>query len=241
MPIDLPQKADIWLPPKPAIIRAWKREDARRATFPFPVFMPSATAALSSLTQHASGASAGGTGTLTLPSGIQSKDLIVIWDGSTSSDHTTIAGFTQLVTVGSIINGRLYYKLADGTESGTTITGLAGGAEIKRYFILRGNVPITTVIAQSPFSSQQTNSAPSNQTVAVSSFTEVVVVVAAWVNAGFAINPAGFSPAADVTLGLNNFTVLAYKVYASSPQNTTISGADEGSQNSIVSGYLRLT
>jgi len=39
----------IWLPLKPAIIRAWKREDAKRATFPFPFFVPSAVAALPSL------------------------------------------------------------------------------------------------------------------------------------------------------------------------------------------------
>lgn len=40
--IDKPPQ--LWLPPKPAIIRAWKREDIKRprATFPFPFFVPSA-------------------------------------------------------------------------------------------------------------------------------------------------------------------------------------------------------
>jgi hypothetical protein len=40
MPLDLPPKAELWLPPKPAIIRAWQREDAQRATFPMPLFVP---------------------------------------------------------------------------------------------------------------------------------------------------------------------------------------------------------
>lgn len=41
MAIDLPPKAELWLPPKPAIIRA--AANTQRASFPFPVFVPQRT------------------------------------------------------------------------------------------------------------------------------------------------------------------------------------------------------
>ena len=55
MPFDLPTPAKLWLPPKPAIIRAWKLEDLKIGFIPgfLPPGAAAAKAALTTLTQVA--------------------------------------------------------------------------------------------------------------------------------------------------------------------------------------------
>lgn len=179
------------------------------------------------------------------PSGIQTGDLLVLYDykGVTVSIAAP-SGFTT-ITSDATATGRttISYKIADGTESGTTITGMGGtnGATSMILAVFRGNIPITSVTPAST-AEQKTDSAPTNQTVTSGSGTPPLVVIATYENSasGSAISPRGFSPAADgeITTG-NTHHFLDYKIYNSSPANITASMGDFGTSNMLASFYLQ--
>ena len=92
MPLfDLPPK--LWLPPKPAIIRAWKREELKRqplvqASFlpgMFPAGAAAAAPPATTLTQVGSGTDGDDDGSITSSVTIQAGDLLVVWVGAMRS------------------------------------------------------------------------------------------------------------------------------------------------------------
>lgn len=90
--------------------------------------------------------------TIVAPADVRSGDLIVLYDApsypSGSPSGTPPTGFTTLASVafGGWSNGIiLSAKVADGTEGGTTITGMNGTtSNAKVLYVFRGNSRINT-------------------------------------------------------------------------------------------------
>lgn len=90
---------------------------------------------------------------VTAPAGIQKGDLMVLIDAPESAVAINTAsvpsGFTQFRDVPSSgweTKAVMSYKIADGTEGGSTITGMTGAVEnAKVLLVFRGRARITTM------------------------------------------------------------------------------------------------
>jgi hypothetical protein len=199
--------------------------------------------------------SPGNSSTITLPSGILLGDLIVIADaadGNTTPSAVTPTNFTAAVasTTATGIRMCLSYKLADGTEGGTVITGMAGnggGSAVKVCFVFRGNQPATAVTTNSPVS-EGTGNNPSAKNITSGSAILPLVVIGAYtatVGSG-GVNPRAMVPAKDGELegvgngsGFDHDLWMAYKIYNSSPADVAIDMEDENF-NIIMGCYLTM-
>jgi len=96
------------------------------------------------------------TATLSLPTNIQSGDLLIIteygpdvttdisWGGNYGSQ-----GFTKLADAEhAAVDQRIWYKIASGTESGATWSGQTGSNEIAACWHYRADVPIVSISAK---------------------------------------------------------------------------------------------
>jgi hypothetical protein len=224
----------------------------------FGVRTTAATAALTTLSFQTSGTSAatvGGSGTsqLTAPAGINAGDLLVLHNKaeftSGTGSNNIPSGFTSIGSLGITgavtIGENVSYKIANGTESGSTLSGISASNIVYRMAlgVFRGNIAVSSVSVAS-FNSQLTSGAVTNQTVTSSGGTPPLIVFAAYGDAasGNSISPRGFSPAADGEITADSDTqYLDYKIYNSSPSNHTISMDDEGVANMMISFYLSCT
>jgi hypothetical protein len=147
MYFDLPPK--LWMPPRPAIIRAASMEDVKReaqarkrilATFPFPTFMPSKV--FGTVTQIASSFSASVNAssiTAATSAAIPAGALAVIVVGCNTTNSVTVSSvsdgtnsYTKATSVsqnGGVGETSIWYKLnASAVSSGATITVNFSGA-----------------------------------------------------------------------------------------------------------------
>lgn len=173
--------------------------------------------------------------------------------GSSTPAAVTPTGFTAAITSVNATGIRLCasYKLAVGTEGGTSVTGMAGNggyAAVKVCYVFRGNVAATSVTLGDP-GSQGTNNDPSSQVVTVSGGVPPLVVLGFYTaqpGGSGLVNPRTFSTTKDGEIeGISDGTDdgdlwMAYKIYNSSPADTTIDMADEGS-NCLGSCYIEMS
>lgn len=112
--------------------------------------------------------------TVAAPSNIRAGDLLLFFnqaDGHSSNNATIPAGFTSLHQdndSGTDNQFNTSRKIADGSEGGTNITGLAAGSSLARtcLMVFRGNVAIRTVSAAGGLSAESIGGGnPSGQTV----------------------------------------------------------------------------
>lgn len=180
---------------------------------------------------------------ITAPTGIQAGDLIVFWDLRFETGTANApSGFT--IAVSSSVTGMrsaISYKIAAGTESGTTITGMTGASQSYQVIlaVFRGNIPIGSVAVGSTHQ-EETANAPANQVCAASGGTAPLAVIATYSNAPpTAIATRGFSPAEDGEIATGStHGFLKYKLYNSSPADTTLTQTDNGTFNTLQSCYL---
>lgn len=200
---------------------------------------------LKSITQQGSASSQ--LSTVTAPAGIQAGDLLALLDiALDGSSPTTVVptGFTSINNVNAndgttFIRQILSYKKAIGTEGGSTITGMTGSfGTAKAIYVFRGNIPATVITPSTP-NGQATSGTPTNQSVTASSGVSPLVVLGGYGSSG-SIATRGFSPAKDGEINPNSFFYLAYKIYNSSPLDTTISMADAG-VNAMQSVYVSMS
>lgn len=199
-----------------------------------------------------------GNSTITLPADIALGDLLVIADSATGAatpGAVTPSGWTNAVTstTATGIRGSLLYKLADGTEGGTVITGMAGnggGAAAKVFMGFRGDNPAVSLTVGGT-NAQGTGNNPTAQTVAASGQATPLVILGLYTAqdgvANF-VNPRTFtvggSPAKDGELEavgdstFNHDLWLAYKIYNASPADASIDMDDENFQV-LMSCYIR--
>jgi hypothetical protein len=247
MGIDMPPKAELWLPPKAAIIRSHR--DMREASFPFPAFCPS-----KSLVMSFRGSAASASPTITAPGGIAAGDLIVLFDMSNLNTVIVPSGFTQLATStfnfsGANVRAVLSGKVATGSEGGSSISGMTGAGQVAKVMSV---FQCTGAAGMSPgtFNAQGTLGDPAGQTVSASGGATPLVVLGAYGTYNFfdnGIGTRGFSPGKDgeaqADYGSGDIW-LAYKIYNAAPASVSIDMGDVssggGGQN-LLSGWVSMT
>lgn len=241
---------DLWMPPKPAIIRPSDIGHNRgprleKATTPFCFFSPAA-GGIESFTRV--GQSSGTGATISIPGGVAAGDLIVYAfyglnaEGFGPPSYSTPSGFTTIIndTDSSVQRRGLAVKKATGSESGS-IGGINGNGTInyKLCVLLRPNALLASLGTVQSVASQFTPSAPTNQIVTSGSGTPPLMVFGVYGTIVGTVDPRGMSPAKDDEYGVSNALYLAWKFYGTSPANVTVSMEDEGANN-MASCYLPL-
>lgn len=181
--------------------------------------------------------------TITAPASINAGDLIVIADAGanagtavtlvTPTGFTALASFNPSGTSGMVVS----YKKAVGTEGGTSITGINATTNRKALAVFRDS-PAASVITPSTVNSEGTTGDPVAQNVTASGGTAPLVVIGAYFSSG-GVTGQSFTPASDGDISPNTGLHLSYKIYNSSPQNTTIDEGDGGT-NGLASCYIQM-
>lgn len=191
--------------------------------------------------------------TITAPDGISAGDLLVLLDGAWDNGGAPPAsvvpsGFTSIdtATTGTTSASRvtMSYKVAAGTEGGTSLTGLppADGGAAKALYVFRRSPAATSVSLSSP-TSQATDGDPAAQTIAASGGGLPLVALAGYSSSSIDLART-FSPTQDAEIGADGNVVdvrLAYKIYNSAPEDITIDMSDDGTDNILQGVYITCT
>jgi hypothetical protein len=213
-----------------------------------PGFLTGKTA-LSSITQVLSATAT--TSTINFPGGIQAGDLIVFFDACFASGFAgtpasvTPTGFTLAQgnsgggAASPFTAGRFntWYKLATGSESGA-LTGMNDTTMYKAMYVFRGNAP-ATAITLGGAGGQLSDADPADVSVTASGGVAPLVVIGSYASTG-TVSPRTFSTTKDGEINANVRAYLAYKIYNSSPANSTIGIDDEGATNCVQGCYLAM-
>lgn len=178
-----------------------------------------------------------GSNDITLPSGILLGDILVI--GAFASTFATNAGWTN----GTITNSSGFkWKIADGTESGATLTFATGTPTSWRAICvqLRPDQQTDAVSQRSGGNvSTQTNTNPAQQTLNASAGTAPVVGLTMFhTAAGGVVNPrtTSITPTQELSVGTEHY--LHVYIQNSSPADYTWDMDDEGTANNLTGNYL---
>lgn len=191
--------------------------------------------------------------TITLASGIQAGDIIILWDHpiSPTALPTLVVptGFTQ---AGSIFNsvasgsgffsrGVISYKLANGGEGGSAITGMSSDSDQKKVaMVFRPNFTPTTLTSLS-VNGEMTTGNPALQTVSSGSGAAPLIVFGFYGQTVNTISTRTFSPSEDAEITNGTATFFAkYKIYngGASLSNHSVDMPDAGDLNALQSFYL---
>lgn len=238
---------DLWIPPKPAIIRPAEYRLLKPAhALPLaasflPGMFPGAGNAAPSIAFVASATSTAST--IVAPADIQAGDLIVMADAGqstgavtrvTPTNFTSLASFAPSGTTGMVFS----YKKAVGNEGGTNITGMNTPGPMRKAMLVLRRSPAAATVTPSAVNSEGTTGDPSSQNAAASGGTPPLVVLAAYFSTA-GVTTKVFSPAADGNASPNSGLSLDYKIYNTAPQDTTIDEADSGT-NGLASCYIEM-
>jgi hypothetical protein len=186
--------------------------------------------------------------TITAPADIQAGDVLLLLDKASDIDGgspTAVVptGFTNISTLNdtSVQTQICSYKIADGSEASSTITGMVGGNNVRKAMIvIRPDAPATAVNVGS-LGAEISNANPAAKSVTASAGSPALIVIGAYGNAFAAISPRTFSTTADAEITPATNLYLAYKIYNSSPADTSIDMDDEGTSNALQGFYLEVT
>lgn len=208
--------------------------------------------ALTAITQVLSATSTATT--ITAPSGIQAGDLIVLLDraegdpfggvpaSAVPTDFNTITDVNMTTASVEGIRTILSYKLANGTEGSSSLTGMAGTGRVdKALLVFRGDKAASTITVASA-NGQATNGNPTAQNVTASSGIAPLVVIGGYTSEDTipGVSPRTMSPAKDGEVNPNTSLYLAWKIYNSSPADVSVDMDDED-ENSLVSCYIQMS
>lgn len=190
----------------------------------------------------ASASSTANTAVITVPAGVESGDILVVSQYVANySSGSDPSGFTNLVlTEVTAVDHRTGYKVADGTESGTTLTGMTGSDHAIILVVLR--LSLTPTVSTGSWNSEGTDGNPSSQSVTPPTDKPVVVFYAA----GSRDSVPSFSsqsPAFDDVISVGptgNSLLVGYSLYTSGAVAHTADVNDTGARNTFHSGYLQL-
>lgn len=171
---------------------------------------------------------------ITAPASIKAGDLLIlvdmVLDNSTPNGNIP-SGFTLFqddARTSSEQRGRITLsgKIADGSEAGATLTGsfAPDANSTKILFVFRPDNPITSMVGFSgdAVATAGTND-PAAQTVTIGGNEAPLAIIAGY-------SPTGttrlFSPAEDDSIVADG-KEARYKIYNSSPQDTTVDMGDE--------------
>jgi hypothetical protein len=195
--------------------------------------------------------SATGTGqTIACPT-VQSNEVIVFCDlainGAGAPSNAVPSGFTQLQTSnGTFTRNTMSYKLADGSESGATLTGMIGDATAAKIVLVFQPAGVIATVTTSTFLQQSTDGNPAAQTISASGQPAPLIRLAVASVGGFGTAPNFSAGTFDATVAQNGvgdggFRV-GYAVQNSSPSDDAPDMADSGtSGNCLMSGWIRFS
>jgi hypothetical protein len=189
------------------------------------------------------------TPTISFPaSGVETGDLIVIssW-GENTSGGSGPADVTpsEFTSIGTLVNGggrvraSAFYKIAEGDEDGTTVTGINGNIESHVLIQYRANLPIVSLTASTPVSTGVIGN-PAQQTIAASAGTPPVLGIAMFCNmaASSSINPRTTSITPDHSINPSTHHYVHDYIQNSSPADYTFDMDDEGDGNNLFGFYI---
>ena len=197
-------------------------------------------------------ASTGTSSPVTLPATIQENDIIVVYcttgDSNTSTPPTqnTPSGYTLIDTasagnVGAADAERahLYYKVAVSGDAGATLTITSSSSNYRAICVgvfrtTKGSAP---TITNASINSAGGTANLANQTVTAGSGVAPLIVFAAYVNT----STRTFTPAQDGDITTANTRVLRYKIYNSSPANTTVGSTISAQVICMQSFYMQVS
>lgn len=190
--------------------------------------------------------------TITMPSSIQANDLAVMFDWQCNGTTTvptavTPTGWTNIINSiqSATLSGQrncISYKKLDGSEGGTSITGMTQGGlrGEKKIVVFRPTKAITSVTITS-LNGQATTNAPTNQSLVLGSSSSGAPYIGfAWYASTGSITTRGSTTTETREIGTSGTTPRGFlKTFEStSPSisfsNSTISMADYG-VNSMIS------
>lgn len=245
-------------PPLPAYVRQAESgllmpdQRLRKAVLPGLIMPPGFFAAeveLTSLSLVGSNTSTN-SGSVTAPSGIADGDLLILCDFAADSARTP-SGFTTAINTiaGGVARQIVSYKVANGTESGQSLSGMVNNTFAKVICAFRASKPLNSAAHGGTTSSTSVGTDPASRTINASGGTPPLLVVAAYgaFLPGGDIDPRTFDPPKDGDVGTNTSgrcLYLAWKFYGANPQNTTIDFGEPnpgGETYSILQGcYIEL-
>ncbi len=181
---------------------------------------------------------------IVVPSGVVAGDLLLFTNMCRSaSSPVQPSGFTFINSQtrsdsGSTAIGAAYYKVAVGTESGTTLTGIADSSDNTVELLhFRASYPIASITA-GDIESEGTSADPSPQICRPT--TPPSVVIAHYIDGDSSgLGTTSMSPTEDGTVSSGGFVQVKYKIYNGTQSDTTIDMSDTGNYNVMQSFYLQ--
>lgn len=184
--------------------------------------------------------------TITAPASINAGDAIILFDRPVSSGTPPSTVPTNFISIGDNVNTNLRsilsYKLALGTEGGTSITGANGSTSNQKVMLVfRGNTA-ASLITISSFVGQATTGNPTAQVVPLTGQPAPLVVFGIY-SANGSISGANrvMTPTKDAEFDAVNSAWIAYTIYNSAPTDTTVDMGAVSTQNILQSFYLTMT
>lgn len=182
---------------------------------------------------------------ITAPASINAGDLLVLIDDALGSPLPTAVVPTGFTQIGTDLNGAntkiiVSYKIADGTEDSSSITGMDGNlADRKVMLQYRADVPIASLSVSTPVT-QMVDTNPAQQTVAASAGTGIVLGITLFstITSSTDISPRTTSITPDHEISVTNKFYVHDYIQASSPADYTFDMGDHGNQNGLWGAYI---
>ncbi len=197
--------------------------------------------------------------TVTIPSGALAGYLAILFDvainsGASSPADVTPAGWTSAALMaasdaaGDYGRVRVSYRILNGTDHGTVVTGMAGTTiQSKIMLVFRGSPIVIPSVTPNSFNSQVANGVDLGPiTISANAGIAPLIVVGCIFDENNPPNFSTASPAWDATVadnGTPGIVVLraGYKIYNSAPASHSIDGSHTaGATNGLVGGYITL-
>lgn len=179
--------------------------------------------------------------TIVLPA-LQAGDIIVLFqeaDGPSVPAGVTPTGFTNIANLTDTLDYRVMvdWKIAVAADNGATITGMNGVSDDRKIAVVFR--PDADLITATLFSvaTQYTSGNPTAQNVTSTNGPIPLVVIGCYF-CTYVLDPRTFSPAADGEVANSTAMYLKYKIYNSSPADTSVDMDNEGSGNYLISFYI---
>lgn len=186
----------------------------------------------------------------TIPADVEAGDLIVIAvspsRATTPPPAHAITGFTDWLAATYVESGlgvryQVAYKIADGTEGGTSVTVSSFAAPVYAI-VFKPNRPLTAVgPVDDGFNSTSGN--PAAVTITASTSTDKPTFSFAFYGAQgltFIPTPLDMSPSQDAEIGDSNTFKLAWRFALASGGDVVVDIGDNGIHNTVGGGYMTL-
>jgi hypothetical protein len=192
-------------------------------------------------------ASDANTSSVPVPPNVRAGDVLV-WSEYVPNyaSGAVPTGFTELVnTVATAVNHRTAYKIATGSEVGTTLTGTTGSDTVSALLVFRGPAPYVSA-STGTWLSEGTDATPLGQNILLPASGTVLSIAAAGArNTTANITFTTASPAFDDVITGRNITLdamsVGYKVFPTGGTSQLVNAGDNGTRNTLHSGYLLLS